>query len=163
MGRPNSTGQNNFEALRLLAASAVILAHAYGLRGLDGTFTRVTGVDLGWAAVVMFFCISGYLVCGSALHRGAHDFWKARFLRIFPGLLACTVLTGAILVFFSSLGPGEYFRNLGTWKYIFGTGTLIWTNYSLPGVFDNLYSTEANGSLWTLRYEVLCYFIIFAI
>jgi peptidoglycan/LPS O-acetylase OafA/YrhL len=163
MGPPISPRHNNFEALRLLAASAVILAHAYGIRGLDGTFTSVTGVDLGWSAVVMFFCISGYLVSGSALHRGSYDFWKARFLRIYPGLLACTILTGTVLVLFSSLEPGEYFRNWGTWKFIFGTGTLISTTYHLPGVFDNLYSTEANGSLWTLRYEVLCYFIIFVI
>jgi len=159
----SANGNNNFEILRLIAAVSVILAHAYGLRGEEGVFSRITGLDLGWCAVVMFFAISGYLIAGSAAHRSAAAFWKARGLRIFPGLLFCTLTTGILLGFFSSEPMRDYYSSSQTYRYIFGTGTLLSTEYDLPGVFENLHSHQANGSLWTLRYEITSYLLIFVI
>lgn len=154
---------NNFQALRWIAASSVILAHSYALRGYEGVYSKFTGVDLGWSAVVMFFTISGYLIGASAQRRGAFEFWKARFLRIFPGLIVCTAVTAIVVSAFSTLSPSEYFANHQTLRYIFGTGTLLSTEYSLPGAFQKSVVTFANGSLWTLRYEVASYFILFVV
>ncbi|MCW2284554.1 peptidoglycan/LPS O-acetylase OafA/YrhL [Rhodoblastus acidophilus] len=154
---------NNFEALRWIAASAVIVAHAWGLRGLDGLYGRATGLDLGWSAVVIFFTLSGYLICGSAQRRSAADFWKARALRILPGLLVCTTLTALIVFPFSDVDLRTYLSSGQTLKFVFGTGTLLGTEYALPGVFQHNVSTQVNGSLWTLRYEVACYLAVFLI
>lgn len=156
-------GSNNFEALRWIAASAVILAHAYGLRGLDGPYEQITGLDLGWSAVVMFFALSGYLISASAQRRSPAEFWRARFLRIFPGLIVSTALTAIVAAAFSDLDLRAYATSPQTLKFVFGTGTLLGTEYSLPGVFQHNVSTQANGSLWTLRYEVACYLAVFAL
>ncbi|MDE2361859.1 MAG: acyltransferase [Hyphomicrobiales bacterium] len=153
---------NNFEALRWIAASAVILAHAWGLRGQAGAYERATGLDLGWSAVVMFFALSGYLISASAGRRAPSAFWTARILRIFPGLLVSTFLTALAVSAVSRFDAHAYFTSAQTWKFVFGTGTLLGTEYALPGAFEHNVSTQANGSLWTLRYEVACYAIIFA-
>lgn len=152
---------NNFQALRWIAASLVIVAHAHGLRGLQDEYARLTGLELGWSAVVMFFTISGYLISASVQRHPAGEFWKARFLRIFPGLIVCTAITGILVSAFSTLSFADYFTNHQTLRYIFGTGTLLSTEYSLPGAFQNNVLKFANGSLWTLRYEIAAYFILF--
>lgn len=159
--REPARSSNNFEALRWIAASAVILAHAWGLRGVAGPYERFTGLDLGWSAVVMFFALSGYLISASAQRRTPLEFWRARFLRIFPGLIVSTALTALIVAYFSDLDFRAYVTNGQTLKYVFGTGTLVGTEYSLPGAFQHNVSTQANGSLWTLRYEIACYLTIF--
>jgi peptidoglycan/LPS O-acetylase OafA/YrhL len=152
---------NNFQALRWIAASLVILAHAHGIRGFQDEYFRFTGLELGWSAVVMFFTISGYLISASVQRHPAGEFWKARFLRIFPGLIVCTAITGVIISAFSTLSFADYFTNHQTLRYIFGSGTLLSMEYSLPGAFQNNVLKFANGSLWTLRYEVAAYFILF--
>ncbi|MBS0232370.1 MAG: acyltransferase [Proteobacteria bacterium] len=154
---------NNFQALRWIAACSVILAHAYGLRDFQGIYTHFTGLDLGWTAVVMFFTISGYLINASAHRRPAPEFWQARFLRIFPGLIVCTTVTAVVVAAFSTLSFSAYFTNHQTLRYIFGSGTLLATEYSLPGAFQGNVVKYANGSLWTLRYEVASYFTLFVV
>lgn len=154
---------NNFQALRWFAATSVILAHSYGLRDLQGLYTHITGLDLGWSAVVMFFTISGYLISASAQRRSALEFWRARFLRIFPGLIVCTVVTAIIVSAFSTLSFSHFITDRQTLRYIFGSGTLLATEYSLPGAFQDHAVTYANGSLWTLRYEVASYFLVFVL
>jgi len=153
--------ENNFQALRWIAASLVIFAHAHGLRDFQGQYLRLTGLELGWSAVVMFFTISGYLISASVQRHPAHEFWKARFLRIFPGLIVCTLITAIIISEFSTLSFTDYFANHQTLRYMFGTGTLLSTEYSLPGAFQDNVTTTANGSLWTLRYELASYFVLF--
>lgn len=152
---------NNFQALRWIAASLVIFAHAHGLSGIQGQYYWLTGLELGWSAVVMFFAISGYLISASVQRHPAHEFWKARFLRIFPGLIVCTAVTALIISEFSTLNFADYFTSHQTLRYIFGTGTLLSTEYSLPGAFQDNVTTIANGSLWTLRYEIASYFTLF--
>jgi peptidoglycan/LPS O-acetylase OafA/YrhL len=154
---------NNFQALRWIAATSVILAHSYGLRDLQGVYTHVTGLDLGWSAVVMFFTISGYLISASAERRTALEFWQARFLRIFPGLIVCTLVTAIVISAFSTLSFSQFIADRQTLRYIFGSGTLLATEYSLPGAFQDHAVTYANGSLWTLRYEVASYFLVFVL
>lgn len=158
-----SDRENNFGALRWLAALAVILAHAYGLRQESGLYQRLTGHDLGWSAVVVFFTLSGFLICRSAERRGPVAFWKARLLRIFPGLLVCTTLTAAALAAVTTLPLADYAVAPRTLHFVLGTGMLVSTEYGLPGVFAEHPVTQANGSLWTLRYEILCYALIFGL
>lgn len=158
-----SDRENNFGALRWIAALAVILAHAYGLRQETGLYQRVTGLDLGWSAVVVFFTLSGFLICRSAGRRGPLAFWKARLLRIFPGLVVCTTLTAAALAAVTTLPLADYAVAPQTLRFALGSGTLVSTEYALPGVFAGHPVPLANGSLWTLRYELLCYALIFGL
>lgn len=162
--RPAARGAN-FDVLRLFAASAVLVSHAVLVTtGAAWWTAHATGpfVQIGNDAVAVFFVISGILVTQSwrrdpALRR----YLARRTLRLMPALLV-TVAVSAIVVgaVVSSLTPSSYLRATGTWAYLLN-GTLFLQPYQLPGVFTHLPDAGAvNGSLWTLRYEFLCYLMV---
>lgn len=153
--------RDNFGVLRLAAASAVIVSHAFGLTGRIDPFRTVTGQDLGGVAVAVFFAISGYLVAGS----WARDPHLPRFLlrrarRIWPGL--------AVAVVFTAYVAGPLFTRLPLGAYLDGPGTRGWVLSKLamlpadrlPGVFSTNPLATANGSLWTLPLEVKAYLLL---
>jgi len=151
--------QNAFDFLRVAAALAVLLSHSFPIVGLQEP-TPVAGLTMGKLAVAVFFAISGYLVCQSWQtdpHVGR--FAARRALRIFPGLLVMLLLT--VLV----LGPAltevrlsEYFGAGATRKSLL-YGALGLGSFPLPGLFEhNPMPGGVNGSLWTIKYELLMYF-----
>lgn len=156
----DSASQNNFDLLRLVAATTVIVAHAYLLDGQADPYSRITGISLGLSAVVMFFAISGFLIAQSLERRTLPAFALARALRIFPGLAVCVFVTAVALAPLSNLPFAKYLASTQTLRFVLGNATLLSTEYSLPGVFSDYRSTQANGSLWTLRYELACYFLL---
>ena len=149
---------NNFDALRLLAALMVVHGHGWDLTGAPASglwnlpFHRV-GLDI-------FFSISGYLVTGSWERGPAFtEFLLKRSLRIFPGLVACVVLTAFVL------GPIATTETLP--RYFADGGLLYLTNIALllqlhlPGVFTHTPENAAvNGSLWSLAPEFCCYLTV---
>ena len=57
----------------------------------------------------------------------------------------------------SVLPVAEYLREAELWRFIRGTLTTFKSNAALPGLFlDNPYRAPL-GTVWTLKYEVLCY------
>jgi peptidoglycan/LPS O-acetylase OafA/YrhL len=153
---------NNFNLVRLVAASLVIVSHGIELpsRGMarDGLHA-LTGHTLSWYAVGAFFAVSGYLISESWLRRpDLVTFLRARALRILPGLAFMLVLVVPLAgLFFGSLAFGDFLKAPGTWRYIAGNLSIFAVQYELPGVFTGNPLPAVNGSLWTLRYEVLCY------
>lgn len=160
---------NNFTLLRLLAAFAVLYGHSYDLSlGRPGADPVTQNViyhywlnSLPGLAVALFFVSSGFLVCGSYLQRDdLAAFGKARFLRIFPGLLVsvlfCIFIVGGLT---TKLAPGHYFPAPSTWNYFATNVTLLDPiQYGLPGVFeDNPIPSSVNGSIWTLEIELKMY------
>ena len=154
---------NNFTILRFLAASAVIVAHAYDLQnvpGLHDPLARLTGQTMGWAGVTAFFVMSGYLIMNSLQRSGdLVRFFRARALRIFPGLAVCTVATVLLIgLFVTTVPAARFFTDPQTVKFVAGNISLLSMQYYLPGAFEgNPFPGAINGSLWTLPYEVLCY------
>jgi peptidoglycan/LPS O-acetylase OafA/YrhL len=153
----DSAKVNNFDMLRLVAATSVIVAHAYLLDGRTDPYTWLTDMSLGLSAVVMFFAISGFLIAQSLERRTLLAFAAARALRIFPGLAVCVFVTAVALAPLSTFPVTQYLANHQTMKFVLGNATLLATEYRLPGVFSD---HEVNGSLWTLRYEVACYALL---
>ncbi len=157
---------NNFNLLRIVAAGAVLVSHAYPLslgRGTPEPLERALGMDLGTLAVLTFFAISGYFISQSFNNRHSIvEFTVARALRIYPGLLAVLVLTVfALGPVFTKLELSAYFTDRETLLYIPRNLRLWPLQYELPGVFgDNPYPKAINGSLWTLAYEVGCYAMV---
>ncbi|WP_336489055.1 acyltransferase family protein [Methylobacterium nigriterrae] len=152
---------NAFSAVRLALAGAVVVSHAYSVTTGDASaepLARATGFTLGEHAVNGFFAISGFLVTMSFDRRGARDYVLARTLRILPGLVAATLLVALLLGGAMSVLPlSEYLREAELWRFIRGTLTTFKSNAALPGVFpDNPYRSPL-GTVWTLKYEVLCY------
>ncbi len=154
-------GPNGFTGLRLALALAVVVSHAFSVAGgtvADEPLVRTTGFTLGEHAVNGFFAVSGFLVTMSCDRRGLKDYVLARTLRILPGLVAATLVVSLILgAALTRLPIAEYFRDPGLWTFIRGTLTTFKSNAALPGVFEGHLYRAPLGTVWTLKYEVLCY------
>ena len=153
---------NNFDALRLLAALAVLYSHQYPV-----TATTPPGwmnvAMIGGVAVMAFFVISGYLVTISwQLHPKLWSFIGKRALRIWPALSVVVMLAIAMLgPNFTTLASTEYWHHSTTWDYL--RNIILQIRFHLPGVFANNPIAHAiNGSLWTIPIEVSCYAILAA-
>jgi peptidoglycan/LPS O-acetylase OafA/YrhL len=151
--------------VRLLAAIAVLHSHSFAIvSGLRDSQPVVPIIDVtvGTFAVHVFFAISGYLICGSALKGKFFEFLIARCLRIFPALLLLICATCFVIgPLVSETGLSRYFSDPVTWKYLCKNGSMIFgARFDLPGVFiSNPLTAMVNGSLWTLPYELRLYFV----
>ena len=155
--------KNSFSFLRLVMASLVLISHTYlftyGTSSAE-PLTAWTGHSLGEHAVQVFFILSGLMVAQSfERSRGIADFAAARILRIFPALIVCVVLTAMLLgPAVSRLSLSDYFSGAALPLYLVKTISLSTGSAPLPGVFEALpLPNLVNMSLWTLKYEVLCY------
>jgi peptidoglycan/LPS O-acetylase OafA/YrhL len=152
--------KNNFDFIRLLAATTVLLSHQFPLMGLTED-APLPGNSYGGLAVAVFFVISGYFVSQSWTHDP--NIWRfiaKRLLRLIPGLAGVTLF--AILVvgpLVTSYSLHEYFANKDTWKFL--SNIYLKIRFELPGVFlSNPYPKAVNGSLWSLPLEVKWYGIL---
>ncbi len=153
---------NNFNLIRFLAASAVIVTHAPGiLSGYDTVepLQIATGFTLGYHAVTVFFVLSGFLIAAS-LDRNANpiDYFTARGLRLLPALVVTALVTAFVIgPVFTVLPLGDYFSDLRTWIYTPLTGGLVSDDAVVPGLFAGAPIETINMPLWTLRYEAAMY------
>lgn len=154
---------NQFTLVRLVAAGAVIVSHAYLVTSGDHAAEPLmtsTGFTLGQHAVNVFFGISGFLIMASWDRRPSPvNFLAARMLRIFPALIATAlvlaVVAGPIL---TGRNPFDYASSRDTAAYVLRTVFLLDGKAYLPGAFDNLpMPGEATITVWTLKYELACY------
>ena len=156
--------RNNFDFLRILAASAVIYNHTYDLFDFPTvepffSFSHHQ-LKLSEVGIMIFFSISGYLVYGSAERSVSlwNFAWK-RMLRIYPGLIFVVIVSSIFLAFLSSQELMTYFSSPITYTYLRNVSGL-WTQYDLPGVFENHKQPIVNGSLWTIPYELTMYAVL---
>jgi len=164
--------RNNFDALRLLAAGAVIFSHAFLLatgEEAQEPLMRLTGGQaiLGIVGVFVFFVISGYLVTQSWEETGSlARFAAKRSLRLYPALAACLlVLTFALGPAVTALTAADYFGDASTWDFL-GWNLLLHTDQnSLPGVrFTELgIGNIVDGPFWSLPVEVAMYAMVAAL
>ncbi len=159
MGGSGTTGQTNFAAVRLLAASAVVLGHSFVLTGAAPPSLLATPIHV--LAVRVFFVVSGYLVCGSwASDPNLPRFLRRRTLRIVPALWVVVLATVAVLgPALTTLPLADYLRHPLTADYLWNLG--LAPRFALPGVFDvGRAFTAVNGSLWSLPVEVAMYLLL---
>lgn len=153
---------NNFNLLRLVFASLVLLSHApeliYGDRSRELLTIAFNTISFGELAVDGFFLLSGYLIVQSWINRpDALNFLKKRLLRIYPGLivatLVCVVLVGPL-----AADPKQYFSHFwitGFFKNLF----LLQPPEPAP-VFRGTFYAGLNNAMWTIGYEFKCYLIV---
>ena len=162
MRRPH----NNFTALRLALALAVIVSHAFSITtgSLENEpLMRSTGFTLGEHAVNGFFAVSGFLVTMSFDRRGWRDYVVARALRIVPALVAATLVTALFLgPALTRLPLAQYLADPALWRFIALTPTTFKSATTLPGLFSDNVFPYPMGTVWTLKYEMLCYVGVFA-
>ena len=167
LGAVSNDRDNNFNLIRMIAAAAVLVSHAYPITGgmrREQPLEGLVGMTLGDLAVSVFFVISGFLITRSFDRSSTTWSWTAaRLLRLFPALIVVVLLTVFVLgPATTHLGLESYFTNPRTYEYILRNLTLVSLQYDLPGVFPDAPLVGAiNGSLWTLFHEVMCYFGVF--
>ncbi|SPJ23495.1 acyltransferase family protein [Palleronia abyssalis] len=151
---------NHFDLIRMIAAVAVLISHAwplsYGRGWAEPMSTILPGFSLGHVAVLVFFAISGFFIAQS-FDRTPDPirFVRARALRLFPALVVMLLATHAAAMVLSD-SPGAVWAAAPA--YLARNLSLVSLQQTLPGVFTAApFGPTVNGSLWTLMYEVICY------
>lgn len=146
-----------------MLAILVILDHCFPLTA------SVTGNPLlgfaqyqagtGELAVDLFFFISGFLITASWLNcKTMDDYLRRRILRICPGFIAAVIFSFLVATVFAVHPFTDLFQHLQKLD-----GTLVFIvsglngNWIFPG---NPFAGTANGSLWTISWEFICYLIV---
>lgn len=164
--------RNNIDTLRLLAALAVLFAHAFvlaepGARDpVTANLQEILPLQRGLSgqAVALFFVVSGYLVTASFARRGQLGSYAAsRLLRIMPALWAALILTVLVATVITTLPAGEFLTQRTTAGYLLHNASLLDLRYELAGVFSANPSKEVNVSLWTLPLEFGMYVVVAAV
>jgi peptidoglycan/LPS O-acetylase OafA/YrhL len=155
-----------FNLIRLGAALAVLVSHAFDLTG-NGALEPLRWLSggqtsFGGTAVALFFLISGFLVTSSLLRAPslAH-YARNRALRIFPALFVVVILSAFVLGPALTTLPLLHYLGDAELRGFLGNIVLLPGTMSLPGVFTMPPpQLGVNGSLWTLPYEGLCYALL---
>ncbi len=161
--------KNHFNLIRMVAASAVLVSHAYPIAlgpAAAEPLEAYLHLSLGTLAVALFFVISGFFISQSFDRRtSVTAFVVARVLRVYPALVLVLVLTVFIVgPAFTTLPWAAYLADPQTALYVPRNLTLKWLQYDLPGVFAaNPYPGAINGSLWSLFYEICCYGLVMVV
>lgn len=158
---------SGFDAIRITAAFAVVLAHSFQLtgRGSELPTSSIAQFDIkpGAVAVSVFFIASGFLVAQSwGRIRSVGPFVRNRFARIWPALVTVVVLSVFVLgPSVTTLSTRSYFTAALTWNYLVKNCVLVFGFAPrLPGVFVGQPASAVNVSLWTLPQEVYAYAIL---
>lgn len=150
---------NGIQGLRGLAATLVLIYHLHNMSAKVGfvALSKSSWLgNLGTYAVLLFFCISGYLIVGTlAKHGDLKRFAVNRVLRIYPLFLILH------LVMFS-LGPWMNYEWMGSLRdspaaYV---GHFFSNLFFLPGLID---LPIAQKNAWSLSYEFAFYIIAAAL
>lgn len=156
---------NNFDPLRLLLASLVLVDHGVVMR--TGGHHLWGRSALGDFAVDGFFILSGLLITRSYLSlKSFPRFTWHRVLRIMPGFFVCLVVTAVVIAPLAALltgrSPWSVFTGSPTAiRYVWVNAGLVINQFDIAGLLPNNPTPSIiNGSLWTLSLEALCYAIV---
>jgi peptidoglycan/LPS O-acetylase OafA/YrhL len=168
LSRLASGRDNNFNLLRVVAASLVIFAHSWDLGQRTGQtwvipiiYNRITGNY----PVQLFLIISGFLVSRSFVEREhLGSFFAARGLRIYPALLAAVLLSLILGAASSTLPLSDFLRHADTVRFVLFNAVGYCTVFNLPEAYPESFMPGAgNGPLWTLPVELNCYVLLAAV
>ncbi len=148
---------NNFDLLRLFAASQVVYFHAVDNLELKASLLAPLSFFLHlFPGVPIFFVISGYLISMSYERtRHLQDYLINRFLRIYPALWVCFLSTlAAITVLGAWHNTGITIGKFVQWVVM----QLTIGQFYSPHVVNVAYGVgHTNGSLWTIPVELQFY------
>ena len=163
----HSTGRdNNLNLIRMVAATGVLVSHAWPISlgpGVREPLYGLLGFTLGSLSVLAFFIISGFLIAASYERaRTRRRFLAARTLRLFPGLIVSLLVVAFVMgPLVTTLPVGLYLSDPGVYTFLVQNTALIQPQYTLPGVFETNPYPTVEGSIWTLVHEVACYIGLF--
>ncbi|WP_163698021.1 acyltransferase family protein [Mycolicibacterium sarraceniae] len=157
---------NALNSWRLALATGVILWHSWPLTGHTMSFSPALRL-LGEGFVDGFFAISGFLITWSWFrHPRLRDYFVARALRILPGLWICLIVVAFVIapiaVAIQHGSVSKLLLSRAPFDYVLRNGlVVIQAQSDIGGTPSEIpWPGSWNGSLWTLQFEVLCYFTV---
>jgi len=140
---------NNFDLLRLFAATEVLLLHSFNHLGIK--FPLWFTILNFFPGVPMFFTMSGFLISASLERNNSLKiYFKNRALRIYPALWACIILSIVVITLVGKVN----FINWQALPWFFSQ--LVGIIYT-PGFLTGFGFKSYNGSLWTIPIELQFY------
>lgn len=152
--KPLLRNENSLDIVRYYLSFVVLLSHFAELTGTAYIFPTQSN-----SAVGGFFILSGFLVFYSYLRcPSLKEYFRRRALRILPPYLTIVILCAIVGGFITTLPFIEYLTSAQLWQYLAANLTLAnFLQPSLPGVFEGHIHEAVNGSLWTIKVEVMLY------
>jgi peptidoglycan/LPS O-acetylase OafA/YrhL len=165
LGQVFDPRKNALNSWRLALATSVIVFHSFPITGRDVPFAparqllREVGVD-------GFFAVSGFLIVASWLgNPRLRDYFAARAFRILPGFYACLIVTAFVIAPIGVALQGGPARDLllstAPIKYVLTNCAVYMFQYDVGGTpLGTPWSGAWDFSLWTLKWELLCYIAV---
>ncbi|MDH8702251.1 peptidoglycan/LPS O-acetylase OafA/YrhL [Dysgonomonadaceae bacterium PH5-43] len=146
---------NNFNLIRLFAAFQVLITHLHLIISVPNWFKYLSLFN----GVPIFFTLSGFLIYWSYENNPN---WKTyfvnRFLRLYPALICCLILTITLLIYFGHLNTNEL-KSSSFILWIFTQLTFI--QEFTPSIIKGFgVGSAPNAALWTISVEILLYLSI---
>ena len=97
IGEAFSPRHNSLNFLRLAICLTVIFSHGITLGGFGNEWILGDRTTFALPTLYGFFCLSGFLIAGSATRNHVGRYLWQRFLRIMPAYWICLVVTAFII------------------------------------------------------------------
>jgi peptidoglycan/LPS O-acetylase OafA/YrhL len=149
---------NNFDLIRLAAALQVAVTHATYLFGLTGRHWPLHVITDLFPGVPVFFFISGFLISHSfERNPELRDYVQNRFLRIYPALVVCLVLSiGSVWASGYLIRVSAPFSQWAKWII----SQLLVVQFYNPGFMRGYGMGILNASTWTISIELQFYILV---
>ena len=147
---------NNFDLIRLFAASEVALRHTLDRFGMaDSWLCECTSWLPG---VPIFFFVSGFLISKSyESNSRIGEYARNRILRIYPALILCVILAFVSVLITGYLATQSYtFSGIAVWLL----AQMTFVQFYNPTFMRDFGTGVFNGSLWTVTVELQFYVLI---
>jgi peptidoglycan/LPS O-acetylase OafA/YrhL len=150
----------------------VIFSHAITLGGFGSEWILGNRTTIAVPTLYGFFCLSGFLIAGSATRNRTGRYLWQRFLRIMPAYWLCLIVTAFIIGALAwihqahtgscSISSCYYFvGHDGPFAYLYHNSLLGWNQVNIGSTpFGGPVPFFWNNSVWTLLPEVCCYLIL---
>lgn len=148
----NFPKNNNLQWLRLIFAMQVVLMHTHEHLGL-----WVPAALKYFPGVPAFFFVSGFLIYASWQNAPGAQYFRNRFLRLWPALILVTL--GAFAVVVTARGVGDVAANPLVYISWFVAQISLGQAYN-PALFRDVGVGVMNGALWTITAEILFYLAV---
>lgn len=146
--------------LRFVLAMLVVWVHYEQLTGTLVVFD-VTDLGLSHLAVNCFFVLSGFLMPRSFGHApSVFQFYQKRFLRIYVSYFIVVTVVAVAAIGVSSCGIVQYFSVEWLKYYSLNLLTLNFLKPDLSCLFQDHIFTAVNGSLWSIKVELMFYLCV---
>ena len=151
--------KNALDAVKYWAAFCVMYLHYTGyartcVSGSGRAFMNALRSIVSFAPpVVIFITVSGFLVCASyERSSGRKEFFRKRFLRLFPPLWICTAVNLAAVTFICGIKPD---RSVIPWL-----ATQLVGLANTPSYLKGFATGSVNGALWTIFVLLQLYILL---